>query len=115
MIRREFNRIGPSRSIARGRSLQDLIGFLSEIHAAGIDSVRRVWRPRRLAGNANWAAWKAILLVRVFAILTSINSATNGCGFVPRSRRFQKPQEPSSHAKRFPSGKLSGDETCSKA
>jgi hypothetical protein len=34
--RREFNRI-TGRSIARGRSLQDLIGFLSEIHTAGID------------------------------------------------------------------------------
>ena len=60
--------------------------------------------PRRLAGNANWTAWKAILLVRVFAILTSIDFATSCCGFVPRSRRFQKRQEPSSHAKRFPSG-----------
>jgi hypothetical protein len=34
--RREFTRI-TGRSIARGCSLQDLIGFLSEIHAAGID------------------------------------------------------------------------------
>ena len=42
---------------------------------------------------------KAILLVRVFAILTSIDFASC-CGFVPRSRRFQKRQEPSSHAKR---------------
>ena len=33
---------------------------------------------------------KAILLVRVFAILTSIDFATSCCGFVPRSRRFQK-------------------------
>jgi hypothetical protein len=46
---------------------------------------------------------------------SDLDLATSCCGLVPRSRRFQKRQEPSSHAKRFPSSNVSGGETCSKA
>ena len=38
----------------------------------------------------DWTAWKAILLVRVFAILSSIDFATSCCGVVPRVQEVPK-------------------------
>jgi hypothetical protein len=71
---------------------------------SAFESNLRLFTEHRDALLSTKSTWKAILLVRVVDILTSIDFATSCCGFVPRSRRFQRCQEPSSHAKRFPSG-----------